>query len=149
MFTKEYVGVILAPFVGKCITMDTNNNKTIPFHLGTQATFQIELDDWGIRFFLKDHYYVKRALDSLFRDAFKQSGISPRHLDTFLKDEKKANETDNVLFTQILAFVQEKLAPEIAFTYYTMITSLLVEEKGFSLNGIKFLIEDKGFSFNG
>ena len=142
MFTKKYVGAILAPFIGKCLKMDIENNKTIPFYLGTEATFQMELDDWGVRFFLKDNYYVKKDLDSLLRDALKQCGLSPRHLDVLLKDEKRSGDMENVVFKEILSFMQEKLTPEIAFTFYTMITSLLVEEKGFSLNGVRFFIQD-------
>ncbi len=139
MFNKEYVGVILTPFVGKTIRMRTGN--TIPFCLETsiESTFQIQLVNSGIKFVLIDNYYIKRDLGKVFNEAFQTIEIYPFQMDSLLK-EKDTKGIDAIVYGKLLEYMQTNLAPQIAYTYYTMIKSLRVEEKRFFLNDVEFFV---------
>ena len=142
IFNKEYVQTILLPFVGKTLRMRTQSeDKTfsIPFALenSIESTFQIAFDNAGIKFLLKDNFYIKRDLKEVFRGALKDTEIYPFSLDKFLKEESKE---DCVVFKRIVEYFEKNFNPQIAFTYYTMIKSLRVDDNGFVLNGIKFII---------
>jgi|SRR6187402_3393562 len=144
IFTKEYVQTILKPFENKGIRMRTESEDKsfkIPFLLETsiEATFKIELDNTGIKFLLKDNYYIKRDLKQVFNDALKDVEIYPFSLDKFLKEESKE---DCVIAGKIVKYFEEHFNPQIAFTYYNMITSLKVNNSKFNLNGIDFIIYD-------
>ena len=140
MFTKEYVSAILAPFVGKELRMGATD--CIPFCLETSAasSFKIELTEIGIQFILKDNFYIEMGLDTIFRDALKLVGITPRGLDTLLKGQKESWETDTIAYDAIISHIKEGFNPQIAFTYYTMIKSLTVNETSFLINNVKFFI---------
>jgi hypothetical protein len=142
MFTKEYVGVILTPFVGKKIRM--NGNKTIPFCLETSmsSSFQIELDNMGIRFILKDNFYIKRDLGKVFSDAFHELDFFPFQMDSLLKEKIESKGTEAVVFQKLIEYMQKELTPQIAYTYYSMITSLRVDEKRFFINDVEFYITE-------
>ena len=129
MFKKEYVSAILAPFVGKKLRMAATD--CIPFRLETSmdSSFQIELTETGIQFLLKDNHYIEMDLDTIFRDALKVVGISP-----------KSWETDTIAYNAIISHIKEGFNPQIAFTYYTMIKSLTVNETSFLINNVKFFI---------
>lgn len=139
MFTKEYVGVILAPFVGKSIRMRSGN--TIPFCLETsiESTFQIQLNASGVKFVLVDNYYIKRDLDKVFNEALQTIGIYPFQMNSLLK-EKDTKGIEDIVYNKLLEYMQTNLTPQIAYTYYSMIKSLRVEEKRFFLNDVEFII---------
>lgn len=144
MFTKEFVNTILTPFVGKSLRMRTENEDktfTIPFCLETsmESTFQFEMTNLGIKFLLKDNYYVKKDIETALNDAFREVGIYPFSLDKLLKEEPPKEE-DCVVMKKIREHLQKVITPQIAFTYYTMIKSLKVSENYFVLNGIKFVV---------
>ena len=140
MFTKEYVSAILAPFVGEELRMAATD--CIPFCLETsmESSFQIELTETGIRFLLKDNHYIEMDLDTIFRNALKVVDISPRGLDTLLKGQRESWETDAIAYDAIISHIKEGFNPQIAFTYYTMIKSLTVNETSFLINNVKFFI---------
>ena len=142
MFTKEYVGAILTPFVGKKIRM--NSNKTIPFCLETsmESSFHIELDHMGIKFLLRDNFYIKRDLGKVFSDAFHELDFFPFQMDSLLKEKIESKGTEAVVFQKLLQYMEKELAPQIAYTYYGMITSLCVDEKRFFINGVEFYITE-------
>lgn len=142
LFTKEYVETILKPFENKKIRMRTlNEEKTfsIPFCLETdmEATFQMELNNMGIKFLLKDNFYIKKDLKEDLKNAILSTGLYLFSLDDLLKQK---SEEDCVVFSKIVKYLEENFKPQIAFTYYNMITSLKVEENKFVLNGIEFII---------
>jgi hypothetical protein len=140
MFTKEYVGFILSPFVGKNIRM--NSNKDIPFCLETsmESSFQIQIDNMGIKFVLIDNYYIKRDLLKVFSEAFQEIDIYPFQLDSLSKEKIERKGTETIIFDKIVDYVQKNMTPQIAYTYYGMINSLSVDEKKFTLNGVEFFI---------
>jgi hypothetical protein len=140
MFTKEYVGVILSPFVGKKLRM--NAGKNIPFCLETsmESSFHIELDNMGIKFLLRDNFYIKRDLDKTFSEAFRELDFFPFQMDSLLKEKIERKGTEAIVFQKLLEHMQKELAPQIAYTYYGMITSLRVDEKRFFINDIEFYI---------
>lgn len=142
IFNREYVETILAPFVGKTLRMRTQSEDKsfiIPFMLETsiESTFQIELNNSGIKFLLKDNYYIKRDIQEVFRKALKDTEIYPFSLDKFLKEESKE---DCVVFKRIVKYFEENFNPQIAFTYYNMVKSLRVDNNEFVLNSVKFII---------
>ena len=144
MFTKEYVNTILAPFIGKSFRMRSENEDktfTIPFCLETsmESTFQLEMTNMGIKFLLKDNYYIKKDIETCLNESIKELGIYPFSFDRLLKEEPPKDE-DCVVIKKIREYLQNNLTPQIAFTYYTMIKSLKVSENYFVLNGIKFVI---------
>ena len=140
MFTKEYVSAILAPFMGKELRMVATD--CIPFCLETsmESSFQIELSEIGIRFLLKDNHYIKMDLDTICRKAFKAVDISLREMDTLLIDQRELWKTDTMAYDAIISHLKEGFNPQIAFTYYSMITSLAVDQKSFQINNVKFFI---------
>jgi hypothetical protein len=142
MFTKDYVNTILLPFVGKNIRM--KNVSDIPFCLETsmEATFQIRLNSFGISFALIDNFYIKRDIKVNLIHAFNAIDIPPFKLDTLLKTPIDNEDSDNVVFDKLVEYMQKTFTPQIAFTYYTMIKSLSVNEKGFVLNGTAFFISN-------
>ncbi len=142
IFNKEYVETILKPFEGKKLRMRSlaiDKSFSIPFCLETdmESTFQIELNSMGIKFLLKDNYYIKRDLKEVFKNAVHNAGIYSITLDKLLKEESKG---DCVIFNSFVTFMQENFNPQIAFTYYNMIKSLKVESNKFVLNEIEFII---------
>lgn len=140
MFTKEYVGFILSPFVGKNIRM--NGSKNIPFCLETsiESTFQIQIDHMGIKFVLIDNFYIKRDLLKVFSEAFHEIEVYPFQLDSLSKEKIEPKGTESIIFDKIIDFMQKNFTPQIAYTYYGMINSLSVDEKKFTLNGVEFFI---------
>lgn len=142
IFTKEYVETILKPFEGKKLRMRTQSEDksfSIPFALETdmEATFQIAICNMGIKFLLKDNFYIKQDLDKVFKEAVHKQGFYASTLDKLLKEESK---DDCVVFRQLVTFMQENFNPQIAFTYYNMITSLKVDNNRFVMNGIEFVV---------
>lgn len=140
IFTKEYVELILTPFVGKKLRM--NGGQTIPFCLETsmESSFHIELDHMGIKFLLRDNFYVQRDLDRVFSEAFHQFDFFPFQMDSLLKEPVETKGTETIVFHKLLEHMQRELAPQIAYTYYGMITSLCVHETRFFINGIEFYV---------
>ena len=140
MFTKDYVGFILSPFVGKNIRM--NSSKNIPFCLETsmESSFQIQIDHMGIKFVLIDNYYIKRDLLKVFSEALQEIDIFPFRLDSLSNEKIESKGTETIIFDKIVDYMQKNMTPQIAYTYYGMINSLSVDEKKFTLNGVEFFI---------
>lgn len=140
IFTKDYVGTILSPFVGKNIRM--NGGKNIPFCLETsmESSFQIQLENIGIKFLLVDNFYIKRDLDKVFSEAFQKLEIYPFQMDSLLKENVERKGIENIVYDKLLQSMQESLSPQIAYTYYGMINSLRVEDKRFFINDTEFYI---------
>jgi len=138
LFNKEYVNGILEPFTGKKLRM--NPGDKIPFFLETnmEASFEMEIDQMGIKFILNNNYYIKRDLTALFSSSFHEIDIYPFQLDKLAGVESSG--TNTVIFDKILEHVLSQFRPQIAYTYYGMIKSLCVDEKKFILNGIEFYI---------
>jgi hypothetical protein len=144
IFTKDYTQNILTPFVGKELRMRTKSEDksfNIPFCLETsiESSFQIEFTNIGIRFLLKDNYYIKRDIKELLSKAILETGLYPHTIDNLLKDKEDKVE-DNAFQKIINKYFEENFKPQIAFTYYTMIKSLKVSNDGFTMNGIEFII---------
>jgi len=144
IFTKEYVDIILKPFIGKPLRMRTESEDksySIPFCLETsmESTFQLEFSGLGIKFILKDNFYIKKDLKKLLNDAINSTGLYPFSFDNLLKDGEGKVE-DNAFQKIINKYLDENFHPQIAFTYYTMIKTLKVTNSGFMLNGIEFII---------
>jgi hypothetical protein len=140
MFTKEYVATILTPFVGKKIRM--NGGKNIPFCLETsiESSFHMELDHAGVKFLLRDNFYIQRDLDKVFSEAFKELDFFPYQMDSLLKEKIERKGTELIVYQKLLEHMQKELAPQIAYTYYGMITSLRVDEKRFFINDVEFYV---------
>jgi len=140
MFTKEYVNAILTPFVGKNIRM--RSNGVIPFILETsmESSFQIELNNFGISFVLIDNFYIKRDLLTVFSKAINSTDIYAHSLDKLLKDDVEKEGIEPILFNQLVKYMESNFKPQIAFTYYNMITSLRVEKDRFFLNDTEFFV---------
>jgi len=141
-FTKEYVEFVLKPYEGKSLRLRTNSECgkfNLPFMLETEmeSTFQIELNNMGIKFLLKDNFYIKKQLNESIRCALKEMDIFPFSLDKLLKEEPKEDCEFLKIFTN---HIEKTISPQIAFTYYNMVSSIKVESKGFSLNGFYFQI---------
>jgi hypothetical protein len=144
IFTKDYVDIILKPFIGKPLRMRTESEDksySIPFHLETSidASFQIELSGLGIKFILKDNYYIKRDIRTLLTKAILETNLYPHTIDNLLQDEEGKVE-DNIFQKIVTKYFDDNFHPQIAFTYYTMIKTLKVTNRGFVLNGIEFVI---------
>jgi hypothetical protein len=142
IFNKEYVERIMKPFEGKSFRMRTESidkKVKIPFFLETsiESTFQIELTNLGIKFLLKDNFYIKKDLKEVFNKALKSLEIYPFSLDKLLKE--KPNE-DCVVVNKIVEYFEKNFNPQIAITYYGTIESIRVSEKSFVLNNIEFII---------
>ena len=140
MFTKEYVGAILTPFVGKKIRM--NGGKNIPFCLETsmESSFHIELDHMGIKFLLRDNFYIQRDLGKVFSEAFQKLDFFPFQMDSLLNEKIERKGGEAIVYQKLLECMQKELAPQIAYTYYGMITSLRVDEKRFFINDVEFYV---------
>ena len=140
MFTKEYVEAILTPFIGKKLRM--RSNDSVPFILETSldASFQIELNSFGISCVLIDNFYTKRDLLSVFTKAVNSTDIYPHSLDSLLPDDIEKKDIEPILFNKLVEYMQSNFKPQIAFTYYTMIKSLHVEKNKFILNGVEFFV---------
>lgn len=119
-----------------------NGGKTIPFCLETsmESSFQIQLEPAGIKFSLIDNFYINRDLGKVFSEAFHDLDIFPFQLDSLLKEEVEKEGINPIMFNKILEFMKSQLKPQIAYTYYGMIKSLMVEEKRFFLNGVEFYV---------
>jgi hypothetical protein len=140
MFTKDYVAAILTPFVGKKIRM--NGGKNIPFCLetGMESSFHIELDHLGVKFLLKDNFHIQRDLDKVFSEAFQKLDFFPFQMDSLLKEKVEKKGAEAIVYQKLLEHMQKELAPQIAYTYYGMITSLRVDEKRFFINDVEFYV---------
>ena len=140
MFTKEYVDAVLTPFVGKKIRM--NGGKNIPFCLETsmESSFHIEFDHMGVKFILRDNFYIQRDLNKVFSEAFQKVDFYPFQMDSLLKEKVEYKGTEAIVFQKLLDYMQKELTPQIAYTYYGMITSLRVDEKRFFINDVEFYV---------
>lgn len=139
ILTPDYIKAILSPFVGKEIRM--RYNEYIPFALETsiESTFQINLTNIGIAFILKDNYYIKKDFKTFLNQAIVESGLYPHTIDNLFAD-KDGKVKDNVFQDSINKFFETHFHPQIAFTYFTYINDLRVNERGFFLNGAEFVI---------
>lgn len=139
LFTHDYVNNLLTPFLNYNIRM-SDSNKVIPFCLETsmESSFRFEITHVGIRFILKDNFYIKRDLESVFLKALNESDIATFRLDQISGIESTGVEC--VTFNKIVAHMVEHFTPQIAFTYFSQIKSLSVHERGFILNGVDFYI---------
>jgi hypothetical protein len=144
LFNKEYVGQLLLPFVGKNLRIDNTfvNNKdiSIPFILESniESPFQIELSNIGVRFVLKDNYYIKKDINENIRKAFNELKVYPHVLNRLINTEDEPDSIDFI--NSITKHLQENFNPQIAFTYYTFINSIEVSNKYFIINGIRFFV---------
>jgi hypothetical protein len=138
MFTEEYVKAILTPYLGKELRM---RSDLIPFCLETsmESSFQIEFTNFGIKFFLKDNFYIRKDIKFLLNQAILKTGLYPHTYDNLLRD-KLGKEEDNIFQNTINKYFEEKFAPQIAFTYFTQIKSIEVNEDEFVINGVKFIV---------
>ena len=146
IFNKEYIQSILKPFEGKRLRMRSESDDKlfqIPFLLETsiETPFQFEFTNIGIKFLLKDDFYIKRDIKILLNQAILKTGLYPHTLDNLLKD-KEGKVEDNAFQKIINEYFDENFKPQIAFTYYGMIKSLKVSKDGFVMNKIEFITYD-------
>lgn len=139
LFNFQHVESMLNPMKDLKFRFRAKKNSEFPIILenSVENSFKIELTSIGISFLLSNDFYINKSLEKLLNEALIAVDIYPYQLNKLLKIPES---DDSMVFTNIKKHVQMNLQVQIGFTYYTMINSLEINNRGFSLNGHEFII---------